>query len=137
MDLSTLSVLVVDDFSTMRRIVINLLREKGFRRVLEAEDGHEALKVLARNHIDLVVSDWNMPVMTGLELLKAVRADPAHAHMPFLIVTAEARKDNIVAAAHEGADGYIVKPFTANTLVDKVTAILHKRGVSPRGAQHS
>ncbi|MFM2066221.1 MAG: hypothetical protein RLZZ584_1130 [Pseudomonadota bacterium] len=134
MDLSTLSVLVVDDFSTMRRIVINLLREKGFRKMLEAEDGHEALKVLAKNHVDLVVSDWNMPVMTGLELLQALRADPQHAHLPVLIVTAEARKENIVAAAHAGADGYIVKPFTANTLVEKVTAILQKRGVLPRGA---
>ncbi|MEY4749303.1 MAG: hypothetical protein RIQ60_1517 [Pseudomonadota bacterium] len=134
MDLSTLCVLVVDDFSTMRRIVINLLRDKGFRKVLEAEDGHEALKVIAKNHVDLVVSDWNMPVMNGLELLKALRADPEHAHMPFLIVTAEARKENIVTAAHEGADGYIVKPFTSAILVDKLTAILQKRGVLPRGA---
>jgi two-component system chemotaxis response regulator CheY len=134
MDLSTLCVLVVDDFSTMRRIVINLLREKGFRKILEAEDGHEALKVIAKNHVDLVVSDWNMPVMTGLELLKTLRAMPEHAHLPFLIVTAEARRDNIVAAAHEGADGYIVKPFTAVTLIDKVSAILLKRGVLPRGA---
>jgi two-component system chemotaxis response regulator CheY len=126
MDLSTLCVLVVDDFSTMRRIVINLLREKGFRRILEAEDGRQALNMLGHNTVDFIVSDWNMPVMTGLELLEAVRAKPETAHLPFLIVTAEAKKENIVLAAHAGADGYIVKPFTANTLAEKINTILVK-----------
>jgi two-component system chemotaxis response regulator CheY len=136
MDLSSLSVLVVDDFSTMRRIVINLLREKGFRKTLEAEDGHQALSVIAHNQVDVVLSDWNMPVMNGIELLKALRAMPQHEHLPFLVITAEARKENIVEAAHAGADGYIVKPFTANTLVEKLTAVLIKRGLVDRGTGH-
>lgn len=131
MDLTSLSVLVVDDFSTMRRIVIGLLREKGIKKTLEADNGIHALQMLAHNHVDMVISDWNMPEMNGLELLKTVRASPEHEHLPFLMITAEARKDNIVEAAHAGADGYIVKPFSACILVGKVQAILHKRAGMP------
>lgn len=131
MDLTTLSVLVVDDFSTMRRIVIGLLRERGIKKTFEADNGIHALQMLANNHVDMVISDWNMPEMNGLELLKAVRASPEHAHLPFLMITAEARKDNIVEAAHAGADGYIVKPFSACILVGKLQAILQKKAGMP------
>jgi two-component system chemotaxis response regulator CheY len=126
--------LVVDDFEPMRKVTAGQLRSMGGRIIVTANDGAEALRMLQNQRVDIVLSDWNMPVMTGLELLKTLRAMPEHAHLPFLIVTAEARRDNIVAAAHEGADGYIVKPFTAVTLIDKVSAILLKRGVLPRGA---
>lgn len=129
MDFSKLSVLVVDDFATMRRIVSNLLRETGFQHLVEAEDGVEALRKLENNNFQMVVSDWNMPNMTGLELLKSVRQSNSLKHLPFLLVTAEARKENIVEAANAGADGYIVKPFTSLTLKDKVTAILSRKGL--------
>ena len=122
-----LSFLVVDDFSTMRRIVGGLLRQCGATRILEAEDGAQALKVIENNRIDFVVSDWNMPNMTGLELLKALRAHPKFARMPVLLVTAEGKKENIVEAAQAGADGYIVKPFTQDTLQEKITRILSKQ----------
>jgi two-component system chemotaxis response regulator CheY len=118
--------LVVDDFSTMRRIVRNLLKELGYTDVEEADDGSTALARLKAEKFDFVVSDWNMPNMTGIELLKAVRADAALKHLPVLIVTAEAKKENIVEAAHAGASGYIVKPFTAATLDEKLTRILSK-----------
>jgi two-component system chemotaxis response regulator CheY len=127
MDLTSLNVLVVDDFSTMRRIVIGLLREKGIKKTLEADNGIHALQMLSHNTVDLIVSDWNMPEMNGLELLKALRASSEHAHLPFLMITAEARKENIVEAAHAGADGYIVKPFSACILINKVQAIVQKR----------
>jgi two-component system chemotaxis response regulator CheY len=127
MDLSTYSVLVVDDFSTMRRIVSNLLREAGFGHISEAEDGAEALRKLQNGNFQFVVSDWNMPNMTGLELLQAVRASSTLKDLPFLLVTAEARKENIVDAAKSGADGYIVKPFTAAILSQKIEAILHRK----------
>jgi len=129
MDFSSYTALVVDDFSTMRRIVGNLLRESGFGHVTEAEDGVEALRKLQAGNFEFVVSDWNMPNMTGLELLKAVRNSPDLKNTPFLLVTAEARKENIIDAAQAGPDGYIVKPFTAATLSEKIQTILKRRGV--------
>lgn len=118
--------LVVDDFSTMRRIVRNLLKELGFANVDEAEDGAVALQKLQAGGFDFVVSDWNMPNMDGLQLLQAVRADPALKHLPVLMITAEAKKENIIAAAQAGASGYIVKPFTAGTLSEKLSKIFEK-----------
>lgn len=115
--------LVVDDFSTMRRIVRNLLKELGFTNVDEAEDGQVALHKLKTQHFDFVVSDWNMPNMTGIELLKAVRADPQFKTLPFMMITAEAKRENIIEAAMAGASGYIVKPFTAATLEEKMNKI--------------
>ena len=120
--------LVVDDFSTMRRIVRNLLKELGFSNVEEAEDGQVALHKLRNSPFDFVVSDWNMPNMTGIELLKNVRADPQLKHLPFLMVTAEAKKENIIEAAQAGASGYIVKPFTAATLDEKLKKIFQNMG---------
>ena len=115
--------LVVDDFSTMRRIVRNLLKELGFSNVHEAEDGVEALKKLRAEPFDFIVSDWNMPNMTGIELLREVRGDAALKHLPVLMVTAEAKRENIVEAAQAGASGYVVKPFTAVTLDEKLQKI--------------
>ncbi len=123
---NNLKFLVVDDFSTMRRIVRNLLKELGYSSVEEAEDGAAALAKLKRDTFDFVISDWNMPGMDGLQLLQAVRADPALSALPVLMVTAEAKKENIIAAAQSGASGYIVKPFTAATLDEKITKILEK-----------
>ena len=128
-----LKFLVVDDFSTMRRIVRNLLKELGFNNVDEAEDGAVALQKLKSGTFDFVVSDWNMPNMTGIELLRTVRADAALKHLPVLMVTAEAKKENIVEAAQAGASGYIVKPFTAATLDEKLNKIfqnMQKAGVA-------
>ena len=127
-DRTSLKFLVVDDFSTMRRIVRNLLKELGFTNVEEAEDGAVALSKLRAGGFDFVVSDWNMPNMDGLTLLQSVRADPALKHLPFLMITAEAKKENIIAAAQAGASGYIVKPFTAATLNDKLAKIFEKMG---------
>ena len=118
--------LVVDDFSTMRRIVRNLLKELGYTNVDEAEDGAVALQKLRQGEFDFVVSDWNMPNMDGLQLLQAVRSDPKLRHLPVLMITAEAKKENIIAAAQAGAHGYIVKPFTAATLNDKLAKIFEK-----------
>ncbi|MBU3693696.1 MAG: chemotaxis protein CheY [Rhodocyclaceae bacterium] len=115
--------LIVDDFATMRRIVRNLLKELGFANVDEAEDGNVALHKLRGSKFDFVVTDWNMPNMTGIELLRAVRADPTLKHLPVLMVTAEAKKENIIAAAQAGANGYVVKPFTAATLDEKLQKI--------------
>lgn len=129
MSFPDLSVLVVDDFSTMRRIVVNLLKEKGITKTVEAEDGRQALGLLESKAVDFVISDWNMPNMTGVELLRAVRSDEALRHLPFLLITAEARKENIIEAAQAGADGYIVKPFTAATLAEKLQHILRKKGI--------
>ena len=127
-DRTALKFLVVDDFSTMRRIVRNLLKELGFTKVDEAEDGAIALQKLKAGEFDFVVSDWNMPNMDGLQLLQAVRADAALRHLPVLMITAEAKKENIIAAAQSGASGYIVKPFTAATLGDKLDKIFEKMG---------
>jgi len=115
--------LVVDDFSTMRRIVRNLLKELGFTNVQEAEDGVDALAKLRAAEFDFVVTDWNMPNMTGIELLRAIRADAKLKHLPILMVTAEAKKENIIEAAQAGASGYVVKPFTAATLDEKLKKI--------------
>jgi len=128
-DRTALKFLVVDDFSTMRRIVRNLLKELGFLKVEEAEDGAMALQKLKAGGFDFVVTDWNMPNMDGLQLLQAVRADPALKHLPVLMVTAEAKKENIIAAAQAGAHGYVVKPFTAATLGEKLEKIFEKLGV--------
>ncbi len=119
-----LSVLVVDDFATMRRIVRKILRDLQFQEIFEAENGIEALKLLKSNKVDLVVSDWNMPEMTGLELLKQVRADDQLKHLPFLMVTAEAQKENIVEAVQAKVSNYVVKPFTPATLEEKIAKIL-------------
>ncbi|MBZ0132248.1 MAG: chemotaxis response regulator CheY [Rhodocyclaceae bacterium] len=118
--------LVVDDFSTMRRIVRNLLKELGFLNVDEAEDGAVALSKLTSEHFDFVVTDWNMPNMDGLTLLQSIRANAQLKHLPVLMITAEAKKENIVAAAQAGASGYIVKPFTAGTLSEKLNKIIEK-----------
>lgn len=120
--------LVVDDFSTMRRIVRNLLKELGFTNVDEAEDGIAALAKLRSSSFDFVVSDWNMPNMTGLDLLKEIRSDANLKHLPVLMVTAEAKKENIVSAAQAGASGYVVKPFTAATLEEKLNKIFQANG---------
>jgi two-component system chemotaxis response regulator CheY len=121
--------LVVDDFSTMRRIVRNLLKELGYTNIDEAEDGVGALAKLKGGSFDFVVSDWNMPNMTGIDMLRAIRADESLRHLPVLMVTAEARKENIIEAAQAGASGYVVKPFTAATLEEKINKILQKIGV--------
>ncbi len=118
--------LVVDDFSTMRRIVRNLLKELGYSNVDEAEDGAMALSKLKNENFDFVISDWNMPNMDGLEMLKQIRADAAIGKLPVLMVTAEAKKENIIAAAQAGANGYVVKPFTAATLDEKLSKIFEK-----------
>lgn len=121
--------LVVDDFSTMRRIVRNLLKELGFVNVDEAEDGVSALNKLQSGRFEFVVTDWNMPNMTGLQLLENIRKDPNLKSLPVLMVTAEAKRENIVAAAQAGANGYIVKPFTASTLEEKLNKIFEKLGI--------
>ena len=120
--------LVVDDFSTMRRIVRNLLKELGFTNVDEAEDGAIALQRLQGGGFEFVVTDWNMPNMDGLTLLQSIRATPTLKHLPVLMITAEAKKENIIAAAQSGASGYIVKPFTAGTLSEKLNKIFEKMG---------
>ncbi len=116
-------ILVVDDFSTMRRIVINILHRLGYNDVVEAENGADALKKLKQESFHLVISDWNMPTMTGIELLQAVRSDEALKGTPFLMVTAEGRKENIIAAVKAGASNYVVKPFNQATLEEKINAI--------------
>jgi two-component system chemotaxis response regulator CheY len=121
-----IEILVVDDFSTMRRIVRNQLRELGFGNIHEAEDGNAALQVLRARRIDFVVTDWNMPEMSGLELLKAIRADDAFKSIPVLMVTAEAKREQIIEAAQSGVNGYVVKPFTAATLQEKIEKIFER-----------
>lgn len=123
-----MSILVVDDFPTMRRIVRSLLKELGFNNVDEAEDGQDALARMQGGQFEFVISDWNMPHMDGLDLLKQVRADDSLKDIPVLMITAEAKKENIIAAAKAGANGYIVKPFTAATLEEKLNKILDKLG---------
>lgn len=123
-----MKVLVVDDFSTMRRIVKNLLRDLGFTNIQEADDGSTALPMLKEGDFDFVVTDWNMPGMQGIDLLKAIRADSNLAHIPVLMVTAEAKKEQIVMAAQAGVNGYIVKPFTAATLKTKLDKIFERLG---------
>jgi two-component system, chemotaxis family, chemotaxis protein CheY len=123
-----MSILVVDDFPTMRRILRSLLKELGFNNIEEAEDGSSALLKLNSGDFDFVISDWNMPNMDGLEMLKQIRADERLKQLPVLLVTAEARKENIIAAAQAGASGYVVKPFSAATLEAKLNKIFEKLG---------
>ena len=127
-----MKILVVDDFSTMRRIVRNLLVELGFSNPLiqEADDGENALVLLRSQPFDLVVTDWNMPNMTGIDLLRAIRAEDALKGLPVLMVTAENNRDQIIAAAQAGVNGYIVKPFTAVTLKEKLTKIFERIAAS-------
>ena len=116
--------LVVDDFSTMRRIIKNFLTDLGYTNITEADDGKTALPVLKSGVIDFLITDWNMPGMPGLELLKEVRNDPVTKKIPVLLVTAEAKREQIVEAAQAGVNGYVVKPFTAQTLKEKIDKIL-------------
>ncbi|WP_354552631.1 chemotaxis response regulator CheY [Rhodanobacter soli] len=127
-----MKILVVDDFSTMRRIVRNLLVELGFSNPLiqEADDGENALVLLRSQPFDLVVTDWNMPNMTGIDLLRAIRAEDSLKGLPVLMVTAENNRDQIIAAAQAGVNGYIVKPFTAVTLKEKLTKIFERIAAS-------
>jgi len=129
-DPTPMKFLIVDDFSTMRRIVRGLLKEMGCLHAAEAEDGVAALAMLRASHFDFVVSDINMPNMDGFALLKAIKADESLRHLPVLMVTAEARKEDIVQAAQNGAAGYIVKPFSKATLEEKVQRILLKMSVA-------
>jgi two-component system chemotaxis response regulator CheY len=121
-----MKILVVDDFSTMRRIIKNLLKDLGFTNVQEADDGSTALPMLQQGDFDFVVTDWNMPGMQGIDLLRAVRADDNLKDIPVLMVTAEAKKEQIVAAAQAGVNGYVVKPFTAATLKEKLDKIFER-----------
>ena len=118
-----MKVLIVDDFSTMRRIIKNLLRDLGFTNTFEADDGNTALPMLKDGGFEFVVTDWNMPIMQGIDLLKEIRKDPALKHLPVLMVTAEAKRDQIIEAAQAGVNGYIVKPFTAGTLKEKLDKV--------------
>ncbi|MCW7753636.1 chemotaxis response regulator CheY [Desulfobotulus sp. H1] len=123
MDVS-IKILVVDDFATMRRILKNILKQLGFTNITEADDGTTALEALSKNSFDLIISDWNMPKMTGLELLKKVRSDPAYKNIPFLMVTAEAQKQNVIEAVQAGVSNYVVKPFTAEAIAEKLEKII-------------
>ena len=125
MDLN-MKILIVDDFSTMRRIIKNLLHDLGFNNTQEADDGLTALPMLRSGKFDFLVTDWNMPGMQGIDLLKEVRADPNLAHLPVLMVTAEQKREQIVEAAQAGVNGYIVKPFTAQTLKEKLEKIFER-----------
>lgn len=121
-----MKILVVDDFSTMRRIIRNLLRDLGFENTHEADDGNTALPILRRGGFDFLITDWNMPGMDGLSLLEEVRKDNELRSLPVLMVTAEARREQIVTAAQAGVNGYIVKPFTANTLKEKIDKVFER-----------
>ena len=121
---TSIKVLIVDDFATMRRILKNILKQLGFKNLVEADDGTTAWEVLEGQNIDLIISDWNMPKMTGLELLKKVRASDTHKTTPFLMVTAEAQKQNVIEAVQAGVSNYVVKPFTAEAISDKLKKIL-------------
>jgi len=121
-----IKILIVDDFATMRKVIRNLLKQIGYENIVEGDDGVNALKILRSQKIDLIVSDWNMPNMTGLDLLKTVRADESLKTTPFLMVTAEALQDNVIAAVKAGVSNYIVKPFTAEVLNEKIQKILEK-----------
>ena len=123
-----MKVLIVDDFSTMRRIIKNLLRDLGFTNTFEADDGHTALPMLKEGSFEFVVTDWNMPIMQGIDLLKEIRKDPKLKHLPVLMVTAEAKREQIIEAAQAGVNGYIVKPFTAGTLKEKLDKVFERLG---------
>lgn len=118
-----MKILIVDDFATMRRIVKNILVQLGFKNIVEADDGTTALDVLRTEKIELIISDWNMPKMTGLDLLKTVRADEKLGSTPFIMVTAEAQQDNIIQAVKAKVSQYVVKPFTADTLAEKINKV--------------
>ncbi|MCD6389920.1 MAG: response regulator [Desulfobulbaceae bacterium] len=118
-----MKILIVDDFATMRRIVKNILVQLGYKQIIEADDGTTAVDVLKQEKFDLIISDWNMPKMTGLDLLKHVRADDGMKDTPFIMVTAEAQQDNIIMAVKAKVSQYIVKPFTAETLGEKIDKI--------------
>ncbi|MEF3168270.1 MAG: chemotaxis response regulator CheY [Deltaproteobacteria bacterium] len=120
---TNMKILIVDDFATMRRIVKNILTQLGFKNFIEAEDGTIAWDVLQKEKVDFIVSDWNMPTMTGIELLKKVRADERFKDLPFIMVTAEAQKENIIEAVKARVSNYIVKPFTPETLSEKIQKI--------------
>lgn len=122
LDLS-MRVLIVDDFATMRRILRNILKQIGYTRILEADDGTTALEMLKKEKVDLIISDWNMPKMTGLDLLKTVRASSESKGLPFLMVTAEAQKQNVIDAVKAGVSNYIVKPFTPEQIAEKIEKI--------------
>jgi two-component system chemotaxis response regulator CheY len=119
-----MAILVVDDYSTMRRIIRNLLKQLGFENVDEAADGSEALKKMQEKSFQLIISDWNMEPMTGLDLLRAVRADAKNGMLPFIMVTAESKPENVIVAKQAGVSNYIVKPFNAETLKAKLTAVI-------------
>ena len=121
-----MKILVVDDFATMRRIIKNLLRDLGFTNTKEADDGNSGLPMLQAGNFDFLITDWNMPGMTGLDLLKAVRSDPKLSKLPVLMVTAESKRDQIIEAAQAGVNGYVVKPFTAGTLEEKISKIFER-----------
>ena len=121
-----MKILVVDDFSTMRRIIKNLLKELGYTNIDEADDGTTALEKLRQEKFDFVITDWNMPNMPGIELLKSIRSDPSLKDIPVLMVTAEAEKEKVVAAVQAGVNNYIVKPFTAATLKERIDLIIEK-----------
>ena len=125
-----LNFLVVDDFSTMRRIIKNLLHDLGYANVTEADDGNTALPLLKQGKFDVLITDWNMPGMPGLELLKNVRADARLGKMPVLMLTAEAKREQIVEAVQAGVSGYVIKPFTAATLKEKIDKILAARAAA-------
>tara|TARA_Y100001934_G_scaffold262815_1_gene337730 strand:+ start:1467 stop:1850 length:384 start_codon:yes stop_codon:yes gene_type:complete len=120
----SMNILVVDDYATMRRIIKNLLKQLGFSNIYEAADGQQALGVIAETNFGLIISDWNMEPMTGLELLKSVRADDKTKHMPFIMVTAESKTENVIAAKQAGVNNYIVKPFNAETLKTKMASVI-------------
>lgn len=121
---TSIKILIVDDFATMRRILKNILKQLGFKNLVEADDGTTAWDVLEGQTIDLIISDWNMPKMTGLELLKKVRGSESYKRIPFLMVTAEAQKQNVIEAVQAGVSNYVVKPFTAEAISDKLEKIL-------------
>lgn len=123
-----MKILIVDDFSTMRRIIKNLLRDLGFNNTHEADDGNTALPMLKGGDFDFVVTDWNMPGMQGIDLLRAIRADDKLKHLPVLMVTAEAKREQIITAAQAGVNGYVVKPFTAGTLKEKLEKVFERIG---------
>lgn len=120
---TNMHVLVVDDFATMRRIITNVLKQLGYETILEAEDGAKALQIMETEKVDFVITDWNMPQMSGLDLLMAIRASEDKKHIPVLMVTAEAMQENIVKAAQAGVNNYIIKPFDAKTLSEKINKI--------------
>ena len=125
-----MKILVVDDFSTMRRIIRNLLRDLGFDNAEEADDGATALPLLKSGKFDFLITDWNMPIMEGIDLVRTIRADGALRELPILMVTAEARREQIVVAAQAGVNGYIVKPFNAHTLEQKIAKIFERLGAA-------